>query len=62
MMEMQKDGIVKPIWFKVPGEKCWTGGTVTLDGKCTYCGCKTDEHSKIKMRGEEDEKENMDIY
>jgi len=30
MMEKQKDGKFKPMWFRIPDGKCWTGGLLLL--------------------------------
>ena len=49
MMESQKDGTVKPVWFKggsVIPRRCWTGGIPNVNGICCWCGAKKEEHIK----------------
>lgn len=47
MIERQSDGSFKIIWFDVPvGEKCWTGGISAINGKCIFCGHKTEDHQR----------------
>ena len=51
MIEKQPDRSFEPIWFDIPGGKCFSNGIPAIDGKCIHCGHRREDHQGEK--GEE---------
>jgi hypothetical protein len=41
------DGAWTTRWFRVPEGQCWLDGSLSVDGKCVYCGFSKDQHEPV---------------